>query len=198
MNRIEIAPTLVRRVATGAQKIAQLMQEHASFYAFGCEESYGYLPNDFVRDKDGNSACLMMAEVCAWVKSRGLTVPEYLDEIYARCGYYAEAVINLYYEGASGNARIRRILDSYRESPPRAFGDVAVTRFQDFGRERFEDADGEVIPAQDLYLVTLANGYSFAARGSGTEPKMKFYLFANERVASAAELPVLEKVRARS
>ena len=93
---------------------AQLMQEHASFYAFGCEESYGYLPNDFVRDKDGNSACLMMAEVCAWVKSRGLTVPEYLDEIYARCGYYAEAVINLYYEGASGNAKIRRILTAVR------------------------------------------------------------------------------------
>ena len=176
---------------------AQLMQEHASFYAFGCEESYGYLPNDFVRDKDGNSACLMMAEVCAWVKSRGLTVPEYLDEIYARCGYYAEAVLNLYYEGASGNARIRRILDSYRESPPRAFGEVAVTRFQDFGRERFEDADGEVIPAQDLYLVTLANGYSFAARGSGTEPKMKFYLFANEKVANAGELPAVKsRVRA--
>ena len=87
---------------------AELAQEHGSFYAFGCEESYGYLPNDFVRDKDGNAACLMMAEVCAWVKGRGLTVPEYLDEIYARCGYYAEAVINLYYEGASGNAKIRR------------------------------------------------------------------------------------------
>ena len=54
------------------------------------------------------------------------------------------------------------------------------------------DADGETIPAQDLYLVTLANGYSFAARGSGTEPKMKFYLFANERVASAAELPAVK------
>jgi phosphoglucomutase len=59
------------------------------------------------------------------------------------------------------------------------------------------DADGEVIPSQDLYLVTLANGYSFAARGSGTEPKMKFYLFANEKVANAAELPAV-KVRVRA
>jgi len=59
---------------------AKLLQEHSTFYAFGTEESYGYLPNDFLRDKDGNSACLMFAEVCAWVKSRGLTVPEYLDE----------------------------------------------------------------------------------------------------------------------
>jgi phosphoglucomutase len=69
---------------------------------------------------------------------------------------------------------------------------VAVMKFQDFGREKIFDADGEQIPAQDLYLVTLANGYSFAARGSGTEPKMKFYLFASDKVATAAELPAVK------
>ncbi len=173
---------------------AELLQQHSTFYVFGSEESYGYLPNDFLRDKDGNAACLMFAELCAWVKGRGLTVPEYLDEVYLRYGFYLEGVINLYYEGASGNAKIKRILDTYRASPPRAFGDVAVVRFQDFGREPVRDADGELIPSQDLYLVSLANGYSFAARGSGTEPKMKFYLFAHEPVASAAELP---EVKAR-
>jgi phosphoglucomutase len=167
---------------------AQLLQKHSTFYLFGTEESYGYLPNDLLRDKDGNAACLMFAELCAWVKSRGLTVPEYLDEIYLRCGFYLEGVINLYYEGATGAAKIKRILDTYRASPPQAFGATAVTRFQDFGREKFHDADNEQIPAQDLYLVTLANGYSFAARGSGTEPKMKFYLFATEPVKSAADL----------
>ncbi|MFM9092476.1 MAG: phospho-sugar mutase [Verrucomicrobiota bacterium] len=176
---------------------ARLLQEHSTFYVFGTEESYGYLPNDYVRDKDGNSACLMFAELCAWVKARGLTVPEYLDELFLRYGFYLEGVINLYYEGASGNARIRRILESYRSRPPAAFGDVPVTRFQDFGRERIVDADGEVIPAQDLYGVTLGNGYSFAARGSGTEPKMKFYLFAQERVAAAADLPAT-KARVRA
>ena len=176
---------------------ARLLQEHSTFYVFGTEESYGYLPNDYVRDKDGNSACLMFAELCAWVKARGLTVPEYLDELVLRYGFYLEGVINLYYEGASGNARIRRILESYRSRPPAAFGDVPVTRFQDFGRERIVDADGEVIPAQDLYVVTLGNGYSFAARGSGTEPKMKFYLFAQETVASAADLPAT-KARVRA
>jgi phosphoglucomutase len=176
---------------------AQLLQQHSTFYAFGTEESYGYLPNDFLRDKDGNSACLMFAEVCAWVKSRGLTVPEYLDEIFLRCGFYLEGVINIYYEGASGNAKIKRILETYRATPPTAFGDVAVAKFQDFGREDIRDADGDMIPKQDLYLVSLANGYSFAARGSGTEPKMKFYLFANEKVAGAAELPAVKaKVRA--
>jgi phosphoglucomutase len=175
---------------------AKLLQQHSSFYAFGTEESYGYLPNDYLRDKDGNAACLMFAEVCAWVKSRGLTVPEYLDEVFLRYGFYLEGVINLYYEGASGNAKIRRILETYRSSPPTAFGEVRVARFQDFGREKVVDADGDTIPAQDLYVVTLDNGYSFAARGSGTEPKMKFYLFANERVSTAAELPAV-KTRVR-
>lgn len=182
--------------ATPFEERAKLLQQHSTFYAFGTEESYGYLPNDFLRDKDGNAACLMFAEVCAWVKSRGLTVPEYLDEIFLRNGFYLEGVINIYYEGASGNAKIKRILETYRANPPKAFGDVAVTKFQDFGREKIHDADGELIPAQDLYLVTLANGYSFAARGSGTEPKMKFYLFASDKVATAAELPAV-KARVR-
>jgi len=183
--------------ATPFRERAKLLQQHSTFYLFGTEESYGYLPNDSLRDKDGNSACLMFAEVAAWVKSRGLTVPEYLDEIYLRYGFFLEGVINIYYEGASGAAKIKRILDTYRSSPPQAFGDTAVTKFQDFGREKFYDADGEQIPAQDLYLVTLANGYSFAARGSGTEPKMKFYLFAAEPVNGAADLPVA-KAKAKS
>lgn len=182
---------------TPVEKRAKLLQQHSTFYAFGTEESYGYLPNDYLRDKDGNSACLMFAEVCAWVKSRGLTVPEYLDEIFLKYGFYLEGVINIYYEGASGNAKIKRILESYRANPPKAFGDVAVTQFQDFGREKIYDADHELIPSQDLYLVTLSNGFSFAARGSGTEPKMKFYLFANAKVGGPAELPaVKERVRA--
>ncbi|MBI2498599.1 MAG: phospho-sugar mutase, partial [Opitutae bacterium] len=183
--------------ATPFRRRAELLLKHSTFFLFGTEESYGYLPNDMLRDKDGNSACLMFAEVAAWVKSRGLTVPEYLDEIYLKYGFFLEGVINIYYEGASGAAKIKRILDTYRSAPPQAFGDTRVAKFQDFGREKFFDADREQIPAQDLYLVTLANGYSFAARGSGTEPKMKFYLFAQEPVKSAADLPAA-KARARS
>lgn len=171
---------------------AKLLQKHSTFYAFGCEESYGYLPNDFVRDKDGNAACLMMAEVCAKAKSRGITVTEYLDEVYLRNGFYLEGVINLYYEGASGAAKIRRILDTYRSDHPKAFGDVAVAKFQDFGREVILDSDNEEIPKQDLYFVTLSNGYTFAARGSGTEPKMKFYIFAKADVSDAKELPAVK------
>jgi phosphoglucomutase len=176
---------------------AKLLQEYSTFYAFGCEESYGYLPNDFVRDKDGNAACLMMAEICAQSKLRGITVPEYLDEIYLRNGFFLEGVINIYYEGASGASKIRRILDSYRNAHPKAFGSVAVSKFQDFGRELIRDADGEEIPKQDLYFVTLANGYTFAARGSGTEPKIKFYIFARASVSDAKSLAATkEKVKA--
>ena len=179
--------------ATPFESRARLLLRHSTFYVLGTEESYGYLPNDFVRDKDGNAACLMFAELCAYVKGRGLTVPEYLDEVYLKYGFFLEGVINIYYEGATGAAKIKRILDTYRASPPPAFGDVKVTKFQDFGRERVLDADGEEIPKQDLYLVSLANGYSFAARGSGTEPKMKFYVFARETVVHAADLTAAKR-----
>lgn len=174
--------------ATPFESRAKLLQKYSTFYLVGGEESYGYLGNDYVRDKDGNAACLMLAELCAWVKSRGMAVTEYLDDIYLRYGFFLEGVINIYYEGASGAAKIKRILDTYRSEPPKAFGDIAVAKFQDFGREHVFDADGEKIPSQDLYFVTLANGYSFAARGSGTEPKMKFYLFAHAKATDAAAL----------
>ena len=179
--------------ATPFASRVKLLQKYSTFYAFGCEESYGYLANDYVRDKDANSACLMFAELCAYVKSRGMTVTQYLDEMYLKYGYFLEGTINIYYEGASGAAKTKRILDTYRSQSPKAFGDVAVAKFQDFGRETFKDADGEEIPKQDLYFVTLANGYTFAARGSGTEPKMKFYLFAKQAVKNAAELPAVKQ-----
>ncbi len=174
--------------ATPFASRAKLLQQHSTFYAFGSEESYGYLPNDYVRDKDGNAACLMFAEFCAWTKSRGETVLDRLDALYQKLGYFTEGTINLYYEGATGAAKIKRILDTYRSSPPTAFGDVAVSKFEDFGVQDIYDADGELIPKQDLYFVTLANGYSFAARGSGTEPKMKFYVFAQAAVSEGTDL----------
>jgi phosphoglucomutase len=175
--------------ATPPNERAALLQQHSTFYAFGSEESYGYLPNDAVRDKDGNAACLAFAEVCADAKARGQTVPEQLDELYVSHGYYLEGVINLYYEGASGAAKIKRILDTYRAAPPREFGGTAVAKFEDFGRQDIFDADGEKIPRQDFYVITLANGWSFAARGSGTEPKMKFYVFAHAPVPETSALP---------
>jgi len=179
--------------ATPFASRAKLLQQHSTFYAFGSEESYGYLPNDYVRDKDGNAACLMFAEFCAAVKLSGDTVLDRLDAMYRQHGYFTEGTINLYYEGATGAEKIKRILSSYRSSPPTAFGGVAVTDFKDFGVQDIKDADDELIPKQDLYVVTLANGYSFAARGSGTEPKMKFYVFANAPVPVGADLAAVKE-----
>ncbi|MGY8719573.1 MAG: phospho-sugar mutase, partial [Verrucomicrobiia bacterium] len=174
--------------ATPFASRAKLLQQHSSFYAFGSEESYGYLPNDCVRDKDGNAACLMFAEFCAAVKLSGETVLDRLDALYRQHGYFMEGTVNLYYEGATGADKIARILSTYRSDHPKEFGGVAVSEFLDFGVQDIRDADDELIPKQDLYVVSMENGYSFAARGSGTEPKMKFYVFANAPVAEGADL----------
>lgn len=167
---------------------ARLLQEHSSFYVFGGEESYGYLPNDRVRDKDANAACVIFCELAASLKARGKSVLEFLDEIYLKNGYYLEQLGQLVYEGAAGSAKIARILETYRSSPPESFLGSAVAKFTDFGEEDVLDPDGKEIPKQDLYFVELENGYRYAVRGSGTEPKIKFYLFGRETVSTPAEL----------
>lgn len=176
----------------------KLLLEHSTFYVFGGEESYGYLAGDQVRDKDANLAVLLFCEMAADLKNQGKSVLDYLDELYLKYGYYSEHLVNIYLEGASGAQKIKKILDSYRSDTPSSFGDVTVSRFMDFGREEFFDADGDKIPSQDFYKLELSDGYSFAVRGSGTEPKIKFYLFAKEDVSSAEELPSIKsKTRER-
>jgi phosphoglucomutase len=159
-----------------------LLQQHSTFFVFGGEESYGYLASDAVRDKDGSAAVLMFTELAAYLKQQGLTFGDYLDQLYLRHGYYLEDLLNIYYEGAAGSAKIKNILDSLRASPPKAINGVAVTKAIDFGRDTLNDADGKTIPAENFYFYELANGYRFAVRGSGTEPKIKFYLFAHDPV----------------
>jgi phosphoglucomutase len=173
---------------TTYRKRVELLQNHSTYYAFGSEESYGYLPTDFVRDKDGNAACLAFAELAASLKKQGTDVLQTLDALYLKLGYYLEMLGQIYYEGATGVVKIQNILESYRANPPGQLNGIAVTRFTDFGRETVHDADGKKIPSQDLYFVELANGYSYAVRGSGTEPKIKFYLFARESAGSAEDL----------
>lgn len=178
-------------------KRRELLLKYSTYYVFGGEESYGYLANDRVRDKDANAAVVMFVELAAWLKKQGKSFPDYLDEMYLRYGYYAEGVINIYYEGAAGSSKIRRILESYRAEPPTAVGEFEVTNFRDFGVQDLEDADGKAIPKQDFYFITLDNEYSFAVRGSGTEPKIKFYLFAREDVAQPLDLdPARERAKA--
>ena len=155
----------------------QLRLEHSSFYVCGGEESYGYSGADFVRDKDGNGAVAMFAEVAAWAKTRGMTLDALLDEVYATYGYYAEKNGSLTFEGAEGADRIRRLAASYAEHPPETVDGSRVTGTRDFARDEITDVEGEPIPKEAMLMVTLADGRRFAVRPSGTEPKIKYYLF---------------------
>lgn len=172
---------------------AQLLLEYSTFYVFGGEESYGYLASDRVRDKDANAACLMICELAAYLKKLGKTFQEYLDEIHLQYGYHLESLVNIYFEGASGAQAIKNIIASFRADPPKEIGGVKVSEMIDFGKDDLKDADGKKIPKENFYFFTLANGYKIAARGSGTEPKIKFYCFAKEDVASAEELAAVQE-----
>jgi len=167
---------------------ADLLLDYSTYFVFGGEESYGYLASDKVRDKDANAAVVMFCEVAAYLKAQEMTFPEFLDSLYLQHGYYEEKTVNIYYEGAAGSQKIKNILESYRSAAPKAFGDVSVSGFTDFGKDEIIDADGDKIPAQDFYFLELSNGYSFAVRGSGTEPKIKFYVFGRSDVLDPEDL----------
>jgi len=141
-----------------------------------------------VRDKDANAAAIVFCEMLAFLKEQGKSLQDFIDEIYLSYGYYKEELLNIYYEGASGSQKIANILKSYRANPPKEIGGRKVLEFKDFGVADFFDADGVQIPKQDFYFVELAGGYCYAVRGSGTEPKIKFYFFGREKVASKADL----------
>ncbi|MEC9227275.1 MAG: phospho-sugar mutase, partial [Verrucomicrobiota bacterium] len=170
----------------------ELVMEYYTFFVVGGEESYGYLASDKVCDKDANAAVIMICELAAYLKSQGMTFTDYLDSLYLLYGYYEEQSINIYYEGAAGSHKISNILCSYRARAPEKFGDVLVTGFTDFGKDEIIDVDGKKIPPQDFYFLELSNGYSFAVRASGTEPKIKFYVFGRSDVANLDALPEIK------
>ncbi|MGF1453635.1 MAG: phospho-sugar mutase [Opitutales bacterium] len=174
--------------ATDLSTRVQMLLEYSTFYVFGGEESYGYLASDCVRDKDANAAILMFCELLADLKKHGLTLDEYLDGLYLKYGYYLESLVNLYFEGAAGSQKIQNILKSYAANPPVELDGVKVNSVTDFAKDNLEDADGKPIPKEKFFFLELENGYQFAARGSGTEPKIKFYCFAREEVTSESDL----------
>src|SRR5436305_10687834 len=159
------------------EETRRLRLEKSSFYLFGGEESYGYSGADFVRDKDGNAAAIMFCEVAAYAKSRGLRLDELLDKVFCEFGYFEEKNHSLYFEGADGAEKIRRLLISYDENPPRQMLDSAVTRVQNFEKQTIRDIDGDKIPKEKMLIFELADKTRMAVRGSGTEPKIKYYVF---------------------
>jgi phosphoglucomutase len=157
-----------------------LRLEYSRFFVFGGEESYGYLGSDAVRDKDANGAALMFAEVAAYAKSVGKTLPELMDDVYTEYGYYLEIGKSLVMEGADGAAKIASLANSYAENPPTEVDGSAVLRVRDFAKQDLFDQEGDLLPKEKMLFVDLADGRSFAVRPSGTEPKIKFYLFGKK------------------
>ena len=163
------------------EETRQLRLAHSSFYVFGGEESYGYSGADFVRDKDGNGAVIMFCEVAAYAKSRGQTVDELLDEIFAIFGYFAEKNGSLVFEGAQGASKIKQLVESYARHPFSEVMNSKVTSVRNFETETIRDVEGDEVPKEKMSIFELKNRTRIAVRGSGTEAKIKYYLFAQRR-----------------
>ncbi len=157
---------------------------HSSFYVFGGEESYGYSGADFVRDKDGNGAVIMFCEVAAYAKSCGQTVDQLLDEIYLQFGYFAEKTSSLVFEGAEGANKIAGLMKSYTAHPVREILGSKVANIRNFETDEIRDVEGDLIPKTKMLMLELedpAGAGRIAVRPSGTEPKIKYYLFARRQ-----------------
>jgi phosphoglucomutase len=159
----------------------KLRLKHSSFYVFGGEESYGYSGADFVRDKDGNGAVIMFCEVAACAKANRKTVDELLDDIYSAFGYFAEKNGSLVFEGAEGATKIARLIKSYATDPFREVLGSRVAGIRNFEIDEIKDAEGDQIPKEKMLMFELQDGTRIAVRPSGTEPKIKYYLFAHRR-----------------
>jgi phosphoglucomutase len=155
--------------------------KYSSFYVFGSEESYGYSGADFVRDKDGNAAAIMFCEIAAYAKSRGRTVDQLLDEAFAGLGYFDEKNGSIHFEGAQGADKIAQLLESYANEPPNQIAESRVTGITDFEKQTIRDVEGDPIPKQKMSMFELEDKTRIAVRGSGTEPKIKYYIFAQRR-----------------
>ncbi len=163
------------------EETRRLRLDHSSFYVFGGEESYGYSGADFVRDKDGNGAVIMFCEVAAYAKWRGQTVGQLLDEIFSMFGYFVEKNGSLVFEGAEGADKIARLVKSYASDPFAEMFGSKVTSVRNFGNETIKDVEGDAIPREKMLIFELEDGTRIAVRPSGTEPKIKYYLFAQRR-----------------
>ena len=163
-----------------AEKIQEFEEKHNHTYMMGFEESFGYLIKPFVRDKDAIQAVLVVAELAAYYRSRGLTLADGIEEIYKEYGYYAEKTISVTLSGVDGAEQIKSIMAKFRENGPKEFNNTAITVVEDFKAQTSTATDGTVTalttPPSDVLKYTLADGSWIAVRPSGTEPKIKFYI----------------------
>lgn len=163
-----------------AEKIQEFEEKHNHTYMMGFEESFGYLIKPFVRDKDAIQAVLIVAELAAYYRSRGLTLADGIEEIYKEYGYYAENTISVTLSGVDGAEQIKAIMAKFRNNAPKEWNATAITVVEDFKAQTATAADGTVTnlttPPSDVLKYTLSDGSWIAVRPSGTEPKIKFYI----------------------
>ena len=168
---------------TGFKWIAReiRLREGKHQYIGGGEESYGFLAEDFVRDKDAVSACSLLAEICAWAKDQGKTLYDVLMGIYVEYGFSKETTVNVVKPGKSGAEEIKAMMDNFRANPPKEIGGSKVCVVKDYKTLKMTDAAGHV---SDLHMPEPSNvlqyftedGTKISVRPSGTEPKIKFYI----------------------
>nr|WP_325288919.1 phospho-sugar mutase [uncultured Bacteroides sp.] len=168
---------------TGFKWIAReiRLREGKQQYIGGGEESYGFLAEDFVRDKDAVSACSLLAEICAWAKDQGKTLYDVLMDIYVEYGFSKETTVNVVKPGKSGAEEIKAMMDNFRANPPKEIGGSKVCVVKDYKTLEMTGADGKVSkldmpePSNVLQYFT-EDGTKISVRPSGTEPKIKFYI----------------------
>ena len=163
-----------------------------NFFVFGGEESYGYMGSDFIRDKDGNGAVLMFAELAAYAKSRNLTIVDLLDEVYSEFGYFLEVSHSKEFEGAAGADIMKKLMESYTAHPPTTIAGQAVVKMIHFGKDDVIDSEGDLLPKENMLFFDLADGNRFAVRPSGTEPKIKYYFFGRKIPVPGSRLPAAD------
>lgn len=184
-----------------SEKIREFETDPNSTFLFGYEESYGYLASDFVRDKDGIQACVLIAEAAAFYKQQGKTLFDALQDIFATYGYYKEGLESLTFAGRDGAGKIEAILKDLRENPPVEIAGKKVLVCEDYlTSERVFITDGKTVlthksaareelidlPVSNVLKYKLEDGYWFCVRPSGTEPKIKFYFGVKEDSASSS------------
>ncbi len=181
---------------TGFKYIGEKLAQYEgtdTVFVFGGEESYGYSGADFVRDKDGNSAAAMLCEVASYARSRELTLHGLLDDLYEEFGYHHERTESLTLEGADGARQIRALVESYSANPPTQLADRNVAAVRNFALEDIHDVEGDLIPKESMMTFALSGGFRVAVRPSGTEPKIKYYLFGSAKPVSAERLENVKK-----
>ncbi len=180
---------------TGFKNIAELIRTHEKTeeYVLGGEESYGYMLGNFVRDKDGISACCLLAEAAAWAANKGLSLDDLLNEIFVKFGYYEDVLISVKREGRTGKVEIDAMMEKLRNNPPKSLGGVAVKTVSDVkSGKKTNLITGQ---SEDLHSAKsnvlqfhLEDGGKITARPSGTEPKIKFYFSLPTPIKSFAEI----------